>query len=82
MTSTFNETHFEEVISKAINKALSSTGHPISEWMSLKEGAKYAGVSYNTFAKFREMGLRVSVIDGVMRVSRKEIDKFLENHSL
>ncbi|WP_336663715.1 helix-turn-helix domain-containing protein [Kurthia gibsonii] len=51
------------------------------EWLSLKEAATYAGVSYNTFIKFREMGLRVAEVEGVKRVSRKEIDTFLENHS-
>lgn len=81
MMTTINETHFEEVISKAINKALSSTGQPRSEWMSIKEGAKYADVSFNTFMKFRTMGLKISEIDGVKRVSRKEIDHFLESHS-
>lgn len=51
------------------------------EWLSLKEAATYAGVSYNTFIKFREMGLRVAEVEGVKRVSRKEIDTFFENHS-
>ncbi|QPQ34420.1 helix-turn-helix domain-containing protein [Lysinibacillus sp. JNUCC-52] len=78
-----NSSHLENIITDAINKALLSTKQlmGINEWMSLKEGAKYAGVSYNTFMKFREMGLKVSEIDGVKRVSRKEIDHFLENHS-
>ncbi|SOC13509.1 hypothetical protein SAMN05880501_107205 [Ureibacillus xyleni] len=51
------------------------------EWMSLKEGAKYANVSYNTFIKFREMGLKVCEIDGIKRVSKSEIDSFLNLHS-
>lgn len=51
------------------------------EWMSLKEGAKYAGVSYNSFTKFREFGLKVCEIDGIKRVSKKEIDRFLGNNS-
>lgn len=51
------------------------------EWMSLKEGADYAGVSFNTFKKFREMGLKVCEIDGVKRVSKAEIDNFLERNS-
>ncbi|UED79616.1 helix-turn-helix domain-containing protein [Lysinibacillus sp. CD3-6] len=50
-------------------------------WLSLKEGAAYAGVSYNTFIKFRELGLKVAEIDGIKRVSKKEIDRFLENNS-
>lgn len=75
--------HFEKVISDAINNALlsSKTLMGLNEWMSIKDAAKYAGVSYNTFKKFRTMGLKISEIDGVMRVSRKEIDRFLESHS-
>lgn len=51
------------------------------EWLTLSEAAKYAGVSHNTFVKFREMGLKVSQVDGIKRVSRKEIDAFLEKYS-
>ena len=51
------------------------------EWMNLKEGAKYAGVSYNTFIKFRTMGLKVVEIDGLKRVSKSEIDNFLNSNS-
>lgn len=51
------------------------------EWFSLKEGAVYAGVSYGTFIKFRKMGLKIAEVEGIKRVSRKEIDTFLENHS-
>ncbi|MEY2363453.1 hypothetical protein R6U76_18615 [Lysinibacillus capsici] len=53
----------------------------IREWISLKEAAKYASVSYNTFIKFRHMGLKVCEIDGIKRVSKKEIDRFLEEYS-
>ena len=75
---------FEKVITDAINNALQSTKTlmGLNEWMSIKEGAKYAGVSYNTFKKFRSKGLKISEIDGVMRVSRKEIDRFLESHNI
>lgn len=51
------------------------------EWLTLSEAAKYAGVSHNTFVKFREMGLKVSQVDGIKRVSKKEIDAFLEKYS-
>lgn len=50
-------------------------------WLNITEAAKYAGVSYNTFIKFRHMGLKVCEIDGIKRVSRKEIDRFLEENS-
>lgn len=51
------------------------------EWMSITEGADYAGVSFNTFKKFRKMGLKVCEIDGVKRVSKAEIDNFLTRNS-
>ncbi|WP_342567762.1 helix-turn-helix domain-containing protein [Psychrobacillus sp. FSL K6-4046] len=54
---------------------------PIREWMTLAEAAKYAGVSNNTFSKFRLLGLKVSHVEGIKRVSRKEIDNFLEKNS-
>lgn len=57
-----------------------NTNQMHSEWLSLKDGAKYAGVSYNTFTKFRVMGLKVSEVVGIKRVSRKEIDRFLQSH--
>lgn len=52
------------------------------EWLSLREAATYVGVSYNTFIKFRNMGLRVAEIEGIKRVSRKEINNFLEKYSI
>ncbi|WP_342533331.1 helix-turn-helix domain-containing protein [Lysinibacillus sp. FSL K6-0057] len=55
--------------------------HQNKEWMSLKEGAAYAGVSYNTLMKYREMGLRVCEIEGVKRISKSEIDTFFSEHS-
>lgn len=70
----------KETIIAAIKEALSSK-FVSKEWMSIAEAAKYAGVSYNTFMKFREMGLKVCQIEGIKRVSRKEIDSFLEKHS-
>ena len=51
------------------------------EWMSIKEGTDYAGVSHNTFKKFREMGMKVSEVNGIKRVSKAEIDNFLERYS-
>ncbi|RUL47237.1 DNA-binding protein [Lysinibacillus antri] len=80
---TNREIAIEELIVDAVNKAIQVAQHQFIEsgWMTLKDGAKYAGVSYNTFIKFRVMGLKVCEVDGVKRVSRKEIDSFLERHS-
>lgn len=77
------ENQIREVVIQATKEAIQQYQKQLSsnEWMSLKEGAKYANVSYGTFIKFRERGLRVAEIDGVKRVSRKEIDSFLDKHS-
>lgn len=51
------------------------------DWFSLKEACSYAGVSNATFQKFRKMGLKVMVVDSVNRVSKKEIDRFMNEMS-
>ena len=82
LTESMNK--IEELIISYGNQEAHSRKHiaPLSEWMTLADGAKYAAVSINTFSKFRLMGLKVSEIEGIKRVSRKEIDNFLEEHSL
>ncbi|AZV68879.1 DNA-binding protein [Bacillus cereus] len=68
----------ETVILKTLKKHFTS---PSQEWMSISEATKYIGVSYNTFVKFRHQGLKICEIDGIKRVSKKEIDDFLNKFS-
>ncbi|MEX3746514.1 DNA-binding protein [Lysinibacillus xylanilyticus] len=76
------ENQLHAVVSKAIEDTIKTLQiSKQKEWMSLKEGATYAGVSYNTFIKYRVMGLKVCEIDGVKRVSKEEIDNFLKANS-
>ncbi|MDF2065107.1 DNA-binding protein [Bacillus sp. Cr_A10] len=79
--STSLEVELKNVIITTLEQAVKEYQHKTSQWMSLKEGASYAGVSYNTFIKFRGMGLKVCEIDGVKRVSKSAIDSFLNLHS-
>lgn len=51
------------------------------EWMSIEEACQYLNISYNTFNKFRLMGLKVAEIDRVKRVAKSEIDRFLRENS-
>lgn len=83
MNVNLTTTEIEEIVIKAVQKALQAAHHEFvdSGWLSLKEGAKYAGVSYNTLMKYRTLGLEVCEIDGVKRISRKEIDRFFQEHS-
>jgi hypothetical protein len=68
---------------KALEKAIEKRNDRelFPEWMDLKTGAKYASVAYGTFIKFREMGLPVCEIDGIRRVSKSAINKFLTDYS-
>lgn len=81
------EKEFEEKLKQVIVSETKNLleKHPkpftLREWFSLTDGAKYTGVSYNTFIKFRTLGLKVCEIEGIKRVSKKEIDRFLEEHS-
>lgn len=75
------ENTLTELIINSTNQAIKSQHLIFKEWFSLSEAAKYAGVSNNTLVKFRHMGLKVCEIDGIKRVSRKEIDRFLEEYS-
>jgi len=81
MNVNLTTTDIEEIVIKAVQKALQAAHHEFidSGWLSLKEGAKYAGVSYNTLMKYRTLGLQVCEIDDVKRISRKEIDRFFQN---
>lgn len=83
MNTDLTANEFEGIVLKAVQKALKAAHHEFvdSGWLSLKEGAKYADVSYNTLMKYRIMGLQVCEIDGVKRISREEIDRFFQEHS-
>ncbi|MDM5250104.1 helix-turn-helix domain-containing protein [Lysinibacillus sp. G4S2] len=62
-------------------KGYHTPNNTTKEWMSIKEACDYIGVAHNTFMKYREMGLKVCEIEGVKRVSKSEIDNFLNKFS-
>lgn len=77
------EKQIEGVVLATTEKAIEKyhQNNAAKAWMNLKEGAAYAGVSYNSFIRFRALGLRVCEIDSIKRVSKKEIDRFLNENS-
>lgn len=76
------ENELKKAILTSIRNAVDEfKANTTQEWMTLKEGAEYAGVSYNTFIKFRKLGMCISEVAGVKRVSRAQIDEFLNQHS-
>lgn len=73
------KTELKEMLEEVVEELLIKASFP--EWMSLKEGAAYARVSYNTFLKYRLLGLKITVIDGIKRISKTEIDRFLNENT-
>lgn len=60
-----------------INKQLSK---PAKQLLTVREAAEYLGVSYNTFQKFRYEGLKIFEVDGIKRIYKHELDKFIEDN--
>lgn len=53
------------------------------EWLSIGEAADYASVSRSTFTShFIKKGLPISKIQQVKRVSKKDIDAFLNENKI
>ncbi|WP_346234830.1 helix-turn-helix domain-containing protein [Lysinibacillus telephonicus] len=68
-------------IAELLEEIVNNQKEESKEWMSIEQACKYLNISYNTFKKFRIMGLKVAEIDGVKRVAKSEIDRFLNEHS-
>lgn len=50
------------------------------DWMDQKTACEYLGVSFGTLQNFRRLGLKISTVQGKTLVSKKEINRFLEDH--
>lgn len=73
--------YFENLKKELITLFTTSLSQQHKKIFTLKEGAEYLNVSFNTFQKFRYEGLKVFEIDGTKRVTKDELDKFVEKHS-
>lgn len=79
---------YEQEIKKTMYEiavdAFKQAGYQASfpEWMNLTTAKDYIGVSSNTLSKFINMGLSVTVIDGVTRIKKSEINRFMKEHSM
>ncbi|MEK4131281.1 helix-turn-helix domain-containing protein [Solibacillus sp. FSL W8-0474] len=52
-----------------------------TEWMDLKTAAGYLNISYKTLMSFRAMGLEITEIGRIRRVSKSALDEFMKQHS-
>lgn len=73
--------HLEKFKEELFDLIKSSLSQPDKKIFTLKEAAAYLNVSFNTFQKFRYEGLKVFELDGTKRVTKEELNKFIEMHS-
>lgn len=84
MKSTDDRDSPADKVEKAMDIREAGLGSEVqSEYMNLKESAKYIGVSFNTLKKLiREEGLSVIMVGGLKRMSKKDIDAFMDVHKV
>ncbi|MGG5369578.1 helix-turn-helix domain-containing protein [Enterococcus sp. AZ196] len=52
-------------------------------WMNKKQACEYCNVAYNTLTgKLIPNGLKVSIVDGIERISKEACDEFLKKHEI
>ncbi|MEG7637219.1 hypothetical protein SQQ66_02380 [Enterococcus casseliflavus] len=65
-----------EQIVEAIKKQ-----YEFPKYMNKAQAAKYMNVSYNTMMqKYVPNGLKLIIVDGVVRISQDECDRFMEEY--
>ena len=54
----------------------------IGEYFNMKEASEYIGCSYNTLRNFINNGLKIIVIGKTRRISKNDIDEFMQAHKV
>lgn len=52
------------------------------EWLNQKTVCEWLGISFVTLQSWKKRGLQCSVIQGKTLISKKEINRFLEEHQI
>ena len=87
---TLEESAFQEIDERVAKQVQQNQDQLISylekkyqfpKYMNKSQAAKYLGVSYNTMMdKYVPAGLRLAIVDGVVRISKEECDRFMKEH--
>lgn len=73
----------KEMLDSAVEAyKLAGEREALPEWLNIKQACAYAGVSFNTLKKWIAMGLRVSTIAGMQRISKKAINDFYQENEM
>lgn len=70
----------QQSLKDSIDKMQGDSNAP--EWFDLKGASDYLKVSLGTLAKFQRLGLQVTKIDGVQRISKKNLNSFMLDHQI
>ncbi|OFL92929.1 helix-turn-helix domain-containing protein [Enterococcus sp. HMSC072H05] len=82
---------FTEAVSNAMDKKFeewkmsltNNVNNHFPEYMDMGLACEYLGVSRNTLTKYiRDYSLPIIVIDGIKRLSKKELDNFMITHQI
>lgn len=78
---------FREQISEEASKKMEQIVEAIKKqyefprYMNKAQAAKYMNVSYNTMMqKYVPSGLKLIIVDGVVRISQEECDRFMKTY--
>ncbi|MGE6515276.1 helix-turn-helix domain-containing protein [Lysinibacillus sphaericus] len=80
MTERALKLYLEELKIEIITAITEQVSKPNKQLLTVREAAEYLGVSYNTFQKFRYEGLKIFEVDGIKRIYKHELDKFIEDN--
>lgn len=65
---------------QAFNEAAEVQNMP--EYMTKQQAAKYLHVSGQTLSEFIRLGLHITIVNKVQRISRASADEFMKEHQL
>ena len=76
--------HIESAMLKVAVQAFNQAAvrESLPYWMKKKEAVQYANVDIKTLNGFIADGLKVSIKDGVQRISKKAVDEYYKNHEV
>ena len=68
-----------KVLSQSVEQVRREAGLN-KEWLKKKEAAAYIGISRTTLDDWIQAGLKISLVNGVQLISKKDITEFLVAH--
>ncbi|MFV0557970.1 MAG: hypothetical protein ACK5MW_04955 [Enterococcus sp.] len=73
------DAHIDERVAEEVERIKKKYDFPL--YMNKGDAAKYLGVAYNTMMnKYVPNGLKLTVVDTVVRISQAECDRFMKEN--